>query len=175
MRGRRTRRCSEIASGGGRRAVFTRERGESFRCPVPGRRRWRGFPRSRPAAVAQVCAGAGVLLPVPLPVPLPVLPEAGSQPLVRVCTHSAAGCWSPSQGASLRPCLQFFAPSRGRLPLPSVSACGISTEIPATRGIRPAESPHIGGAGQQAVSSPARGTLSLLWGDLVCSAGRRWD
>ncbi|CAN8204151.1 unnamed protein product [Coccothraustes coccothraustes] len=53
VRARRTRRCSEIASGGGRRAVFTRERGESFRCPVPGRRRWRGFPRSHPAAVAQ--------------------------------------------------------------------------------------------------------------------------
>lgn len=44
VRGRRTPRCSEIVSRGGRRAVFTRERGESFRCPVPGRRRLRGFP-----------------------------------------------------------------------------------------------------------------------------------
>lgn len=97
----------------------------------------------RPAAVAQVCAGAGVQLPVPIP--LPVLPEARSQPPVRVCTQSAAGCWSPSRGASLRPYLQFCAPSRGGFPLPSVGVCGMLTETPPRRAL-----------GQQSARTPQR-------------------
>lgn len=80
-----TSRRSKIAAGGGRRAVFTRERGETFRCPTPaagsGRRRWLGLPRRRPAApaAAQVCAeegGAGA--------------AGRTQPPVRVCNPGSA-------------------------------------------------------------------------------------